>query len=267
MKIKSVLAFTALVFLSVLSFYAHAPAQEALSAGQKTEPSGPLAVLKSLLSTAEKADGVVLRTILTLDVENYFKLELYKMSDLGRADYLESEDYKNKQAALQKIRQETLVKTFFLEENGYKDYDLREHGFFFGVGIDFARSEREAWENAPKTIDGVLFDMFATKKRSLQTDAYIAQMISEDLLIPVSLDDARQIEKDRENTKLYIVFHVLKTKDYRFRFFDLPSRGWKETKFSNVPVASDVHLVFANLKTGVVYFEKTFSEQPRSKKK
>ncbi len=188
-------------------------------------------------------DSNKVESLMKSDVIGYFKLEDIYNTDLKQKNYQKTDEYKEKLGQLSKLRDEALIKQYYVRFVGNDTFETKNVIYNYDIkkqGINFKLNTALDLLYQPKEIEGVLFKYLPTElyKRTLYSGD---RLIDELLFIAMDEEHGALIENNKKLVDVIISFNVK----------DSSKQGDLE---ANCPAA----LYLANRDTGEIYFEKTY---------
>ena len=208
--------------------------------------------INDIISNAEVVPSYEMREIFDLDVINYYNLDETYNTELKKAVYKKTDDYKQSLAEIKQKKAEMMKSTFYKKLKGkeyIKDYDLRKKGFPVVLGDNMVLGTTY---RAPKSVDRILFAMLPT---TLISDDYDKKIKTEMLYLKVDETIGLQIEENKQYISIYFLFTPTTTEKVTFTAFN--GREWVDVTQKLVK-ANKVRVIVANDVDGDIYYDKTF---------
>ncbi len=200
-----------------------------------------------------------LEAALLLDVFKYYNLEDQYSSALKKANYMQTQDYKDKLSNLKTIKTEYTNQNLYIELNKTEefkvfDYDLDKDGFYIRLG--FMVAEEANYYNKYYSINQLPTKLFISDFYS--PAIHLQKMYDRMFFFPIGKEKALQIENNStDNLKMIILFKPTGIKKVKLSF---PLNN------QNFATTDRIRLLILNSKTSEIYYDKIFLTPKDTKK-
>lgn len=201
-----------------------------------------------------------LETALLLDVFKYYNLEDKYPTALTKANYMQTQDYKDKLNTLKIIKTEYTNQNLYIKLNKIEEfkvfnYDLTKGGFYIRLG--FMVAEEANFYNKYYSINQLPYKLFISDFYS--PTIHLHKMYDRMFFLPIGKEKALEIENASEyNLKMLLLFKPTGIKKVKLSY---------PLEYQNFATTDKIRLVILNSRTSEVYYDKVFFTTKEIKKK
>lgn len=202
----------------------------------------------------------VLEGALSLDVFKYYGLEDMYPTAFKKANFMETQDYKDKLNNLKTLKADYTNKSLYIELdkiNEFKvyDYDLTNNGFYIRLGF---KTEKEAYfYNKYYELKQLPIKLFLSEFYS--PAIYLKKIYDRIFFLPMMREKAAKFEDvSAENLKMIVIFKPTTLKSVQLDF---------PLDYQNFAITDNVRLLIMNSATSEVYFDHNYTTPKQPKKK
>lgn len=198
-------------------------------------------------------------SIYNLDVFRYFNLYDYN-SDLEKAVYKSSEEYKRQLKELKLKKNDLLRTTYFIHEEELfdSDYDIKKKGFYILIRSNYGFGTVSA--QAPKSFgspsSSFQLKTLPSKNIPLSYEIFGKGIMDEKLFLQMAPEIGLKIERNKKDVDVYFLFVPKGKETVKYQHNNM-SHGWFEMT-EEVITINRVRIIVINKVDESVYFDKIY---------
>jgi hypothetical protein len=193
------------------------------------------------------------------DVFGFFALRDQYNTDLKRAVFAKTQEYKTLLDSMNSVRVRAMATKWYVVAREQGDmfegpwelypYDVRAGGFYLRLGRNFLA-------RVPKSCQDFHLTVLPTERRPDPELSSSYGITEECILLPMGEQAGLAVETNWKTIKVYVLFTIAGMEEVHFRYYDL-TNGWCSGS-QRVVATRNVRIVVGNASDGAVYFDKSY---------